>query len=354
MMLLLFLSLSFICFSDSMVLKDNRSFPSVWVDQYQNGQFSIRTIESGQASQNAFPVQENQVHSINCGPIGEMPPVSGRKANLYMQNGQSFNGVTILSYSSADQGPGQFNIRQAGAGADDPAYPVKTSTISRIEFGTPWQPPGSARQTPAQAPPGTVPGQQGMQTPVSQGAQAFQPTPGEPSQQALPETGSVQDDRLFSVMEKMEENLEEEMEKARSEKIRRKKMTPFQKFMDKFADWLITTGITAAIGGLVVFMILKHMNEDVTFGKAYLVGIILAVVPGLLANVAWFVPLCCFSLILWILIWYYTARTILMAMLDIKKSTAFTIIVIYILMKIAILFAVIFFRTGQLLWSAFG
>ncbi len=319
-------------FADSLSMSDNRPFPLVQVDSWSapqegagEGTFQIRMSENGVVGAQAYPVLESAVQWIDFSPPSNILE-KGRRADMTMTENRSFPGVTVLRFEKAAAGS-QFLIRPAGADASAQGYPVAAKEIILLNF---QQTPAAGTQTPVSMP-GMIPG-------ISDR--------GVPGESAEAE-GAIEDpmgtaDRVLNQIEA----------KVEEQEVREKKKTPMQKLMARLKEWLISVAISALIGGLVVYYVCKNSQDEVPFGKAYLVGLALATIPSLLATACLFVPLCCLSLILAIVVWYYSALTIIQTLIDVKKNTATTIIIVYIIMEIIVKVAVFFIMTGAFLLSA--
>lgn len=312
-------------FCDSMTLSDNRNYPQVRVDSFSAGtpaaSFQIRMITDGRVNDQAFPVPESQIQKIQFNPPNMDASQSiGRQANLVFSDGRRFDGVTVVSFELSPQG-GTFMIRQAGAPVTDQAYPVQDSLIAEIQFTGESQVAASPTQDMSSLMPGHI---------------ATIPT-STPEGYEESEGPGVVDARFDKILDNMEKNLD-----AREEELSRRGAG--EKMLGNLKIWLISMLISASVGGIVVFLIMKNKGEPVTWGKALLTGLLLATVPGLALKICLYIPICCFNLIVGIMAWFYTARTISMSVLDIQSPTATTIVIVwfifYILVWIMVAFAI--------------
>ncbi|MBN1899739.1 hypothetical protein JW926_00270 [Candidatus Sumerlaeota bacterium] len=319
-------------FCDSMTMKDNRSYPRVQVDSIVAGtsglSFNIRMITDGRVEDQAYPVQESQIQKIQFNPAGADPAQTmGRSANLVFSDGRRFDGVTLVTFEMTPE-ESIFTVRQAGSSVADQAYPVPCSTIAEIQLLSGSQPTPSPTDDLSALMPGFV-ASVATPTPVSE-------------EEKEPEEPGVVDDRLDQIMEKMEKNIEKQEEKE-------SRKTAGQKLMDNLTIWLITTLISASLGGIVVFLVMKNKGEPVTWGKALLTGVLLAIIPGLVFKVCVFFAFGCFTFILAIMAWFYTARTIAMSVLDIQSPTATTIVIVWFFFYIVVMIGVAFAIAGTML-----
>gem|GEM_PF-6861551 len=334
-------------FCDSLIMTGGQSYPQVQVDSFSfvapSGTFQIKAVTNGVLGETAFPVQENQVQTITFGPLNvDSSQHNGRIGNMTLSDGRSFPGVTIINFQFANQ-QGSFAIRQAGAAPTDQAFAVPSATVSQIQFAS----------TPS-APVSTTPPPSPTEDISSLMPGAITPKPTET--RVAPKAGEIKDKRfdkfmskLENTMEKVEKEAEKEREKAIEERQQRQSLSGTQKTLRNFGNWLISVIITASIGGFVVFQVMKYKGEAVTWKKAFLTGILLATIPKFLLVACLYIPLCCLSLILGIVVWFLAARTILMTVLDVGKSTAVSIIIVWICLEILIGVAIFFLHLGAFL-----
>lgn len=320
-------------FCDSMTMSDNRNYPQVRVDSFSAGapdaSFQVRIITDGQVGAEAFPVPESQTQKIQFNPPNMDDSQSqGRPANLVFSDGRRFDGITVVSFELSPQG-GSFMIRQTGAAITNQTYPVQSSLIAEIQFigDSPVAP--SPTQDLSALMPGHI---------------AIIPTP-TPRQEDDPEGPGIIDARFDKIMG----NVEDEMERQEEAQEEWSRKGAGEKLMGNLTIWLITTLVSASIGGIVVFLVMKNKGEPVTWGKAFLTGILLATIPGLILKACLFIPICCFNLIIGIMGWFYTARTISMSVLDIKSPTATTIVIVWFIFYILVMIGVAFVVAGAAL-----
>jgi len=317
-------------FSDSLLMKDGRNFPQVVVNDFvtgaPSGAFQIRMVTNAQLSRESYPVSEAEVQKIQFNPEGADASQSlGRTANLALTDGRKFDGVTVVSYEVSGEGA-VFQIRQSGAAPNAPAYPVKSAGVSQIQFPPTAQP----SPTPADDLSALMPG--------SARTEATE-TPG-PTTTGTPAT------ELERKMMKVMSNVEQEMKEKEKEQQEWRSLSGSQRMLKNLWNWLVSVLVSASIGGLVVYKTMNYKGEPVTWKKAFLTGILLATIPKFLLIACLYVPLCCLSLILGIVVWFLACRTIIMAVLDVQKPTAVTIIIVWFCLEVFIGIAIFFLKLG--------
>ena len=335
--LLPFILLSFLyaVMADSLVMTDGRSFPQVQVDSFVSGDplgsFSIRMIENNQVGAQSYPLKEEQVSKIDFSPpVAAVAAEKGRTATLALADGRRFEGVTVISFEKTPEG-GKFVVRPTGSTS---AFPVISSTVSTLQLGT--APPGPP---PTQTPFG---GLTGLTTPQQTPFVATAPRD---------EQLKVVDQRGMEMLDQMEKKMdrysEKKMKEAKRKRITWKRKTPVQKMLSNLWNIVVNILIATVIGSIVVYKCVKTEDPNITFQKALLTGVLLATIPKFLFMGCMYIPICCVNLIVGIIVWYYAARTIIMAMVDVSKSRARTIIILFILMEIAVAIAVGFIFFGM-------
>ena len=316
---------------DSLIMKDGRNFPGVVVDDFMSGTpsgtFRIRMVTNGQLSQESYPVSEAEVQKIQFNPEGADASQSlGRTANLMLTDGRKFESVTVVSYEISGE-DGVFQIRQAGAAPKVPTYSVKRSGVSQIQFAPAPQP----FPTPADDLSALMPG-----SAITEATE----TPG-PTTTGTPAT------EIERKMLKVMSNVEQEMKEKEKVQQEWRSLSGSQRMLRNLWNWLVSVLVSASIGGFVVYKTMNYKGEPVTWKKAFLTGILLATIPKLfLAACIFLLPICCFGLILGIVVWFLACRTIIMAVLDVQKPTAVTIIIVWFCLELFIGIAIFFLKLG--------
>jgi len=323
---------------DSLIMTDGRSFPEIQVDSFSTasgaGGFSMRMITGGQISPDAYPVSEDQIKSIDFFPRGASAGQNiGRPANLALTDGKRFEGVTVVKYEKIPQG-GMFVILPPGTPPGGTSYPVMSNTISNLQMSA-----AAATSFPPSAPVETAPA-------PSEGLAGMIPVEPAPTQImpgiAAPPSERAPEDRMSRMMDRLEDSMEEQLEEESTQ-------TRVQRTMKNIWNWILGTIISACIGGFVVWMSLKEARDDVSFGKALLTGVLLAIFPKILFVGCLYIPICCVNLIVGGVVWFYTAKTIIMTVLDVKPNIATSIIIFYVIMEIVIAVGITFLKAGVLI-----
>jgi len=337
------------------------------------GEFSIRLATGGKIAEQSFPVSEDKVISIEFKALAPAAaPSSGRTANLLMGHGGKYDGVAVVKYEKKD-GAGVFTIRTAGAPPDSTGYPVMSSHISKLQFTE-----VSAAATPATTPPETsgvsqpsVP-TQSVAPPPSEDAvyPGFAPTravpiqPGTPAHTATP-TPAMGENRpgappaFLSTVNNTSQT--EPVETRRSSPNFESRGTMGRQAVDENRFFglgkmmnttsgrilleVIIRSILAIINGFIVLLSVRAAGEPISFFKAILTGFLISVVGWLVWTLCMLIPICLVNLFIYVVFWFFTARAIIMGMVEVleEKATSIviTIIVLNIVVKIGIAFLIV-------------
>jgi hypothetical protein len=323
-----------------MEMVGGKSFPEVCVDSFSVGypesEFSIRLATEGKIAEQSFPVSENNVISIDFKALAPAAaPSSGRTANLLMGHGGKFDGVVVVKYEKKD-GAGVFTMRTAGAPPDSAGYPVMSSHISKLQFAD-----VSAAIAPAVAPAGTL-----VNTPTPPPAMgenlpgappAFLTTTDNGSQEEPSDTRrrpsgflsrkttertSVDDNRLFGLGKMMSTT------------------------SGRILLEVIIRAILAIINGFVVLLSVRAAGEPISFPKALLTGFLISIVGGLVWKLCMLIPICLVNLFIAIVAWFFTARAIIMGMVEVMEGKATAIVITIIVLNIVVWVGIMFLIVG--------
>ena len=127
--------------ADVMTFADGRRFDSVSVDSFTNingrGIFQVRAVTDGVAAVETKPVEASRVASIEFhAPAASGQPSAGRRGILFMAGGEELESVWVERFGAESAGPG-FRVRQTGLDAGSPALPLAMANIARIYLGPP-------------------------------------------------------------------------------------------------------------------------------------------------------------------------------------------------------------------------
>ncbi|MCX6998791.1 MAG: hypothetical protein NT106_00600 [Candidatus Sumerlaeota bacterium] len=356
-------------FSDSMEMAGGKSFPEVCVDSFSGGsptgEFSIRLVTGGKIAEQSFPVSEDNVISIEFKALAPAAaPSSGRTASLLMGHGGKYDGVAVVKYENKD-GAGVFTIRTAGAPPDSTGYPVMSYKISKLQFTE-----VSAAATPAVTPAGTsgvsppsVPTQSVAPPPPEDALlPGFKPTPAVPIQPGTPAhtatpTPAMGESRpgappAFLSTGNNASSQTEPAETRRSSPNVESRDTTGRQAVDENRFFglakmmstksgrillnIITWSILAIINGFIVFLSVRAAGEPISFPKAILIGFLISIVGGLVWKLCMLIPICLVNLFIAIVVWFFTARAIIMGMVEVLEEKATAIVITIIVLNIAL------------------
>jgi hypothetical protein len=368
-------------FSDSMEMAGGKSFPEVCVDSFSGGspagEFSIRLATGGKIAEQSFPVSENKVISIEFKALAPAAALSsGRTASLLMGHGGKYDGVTVVKYEKKD-GAGVFTIRTAGAPPDSTGYPVMSSKVSKLQFTE-----VSAAATPTVTPAGTsgvsqssVP-TQSVAPPPSEDAllPGFKPTPAAPIQPGTPahtatptpatgesrpgappaflSTGNNASQTEPAETRRSSPNFESRDTTGR-QAVDENRFFGLGKLMStksgRILIDIIIRSILAIINGFIVFLSVRAAGEPISFPKAILTGFLISLVGGLVWKLCMLIPICLVNLFIAIVVWFFTARAIIMGMVEVLEEKATAIVITIIVLNIVVWVGIMFLLVGATL-----
>ena len=326
--------------ADSLVMGNNQSFPSVIVDSYScdssgAGSFAVRMLQNGQISDQAYGVPASDVHSIT---FISSDGTSGCPADMVMTHGGAFENVTVLGYEHSGE-KGVFRIREAGKDESQSAFPVDHDKIQSISF---------KREEPSQTP--YIP-EQTRVAPVEQTQpsaatpQATQPqqTPQESDPLAMLKQAQERDAAREKEQEQKNfftdyEETEEEREARRQWERNMERASAFAEFgsspVGRVIIFLVTRLILAVLEGIIVWLSVKSADETVPIPKAMLTGLLLSIFPGLLMRLCFMIPVPFFNFMAGLAVWYYSARAIIMGMVEVLEDKATQILIYCVIFEI--------------------
>ncbi|MCB2156005.1 hypothetical protein KQI84_14080 [bacterium] len=127
--------------ADVMTLTDGRQFDSVWVDSFTNvngrGHFMVRTIADGMASAEPNLVEADRVASVHFRqPAASGQPAGGRRGILFMTSGEELPLVWVEQFQR-DGAAASFRVRQTAVDAGSSALPLAVANVARVYLGPP-------------------------------------------------------------------------------------------------------------------------------------------------------------------------------------------------------------------------
>lgn len=318
--------------ADVMTMRDGRVHSPVRIDSYSNEPGSVilmvRTMENGTPSEAAHPVPLIDVSRIEFRtPEDSAATPQGREATMVLTNGDTYPGVTVVGAAPSAQGM-QFYVRAAETPPGGQSSPVFAANIHQLDFT------GQLAQQ--------------MATPT--------PSP-------TPEFGSETDESWDDSEEYSEEDYGsgEEFSWDEFDSGEDPGMTAM---MDKMAGGvgvgvMILVFAASLIIGSIVYWILvmvaaKTFNvTDFSWLKGYGTAWMLMIAPPIAANIVMFIGqfipfLGCTFCFMALFAWYFTARAIVMGMMEVDESEAFWIILFMILLYVAIIFVLIMITGASL------
>ena len=304
------------------------------------GEFSIRLATGGKIAEQSFPVSEDKVISIEFKALAPAAaPSSGRTASLLMGHGGKYDGVAVVKYEKKD-GAGVFTIRTAGAPPDSTGYPVMSSKVSKLQFTE-----VSAAATPAMTPAGT-PAHSPTPTPAT-----GEIRPGAPP--AFLSTGNNASSQTEPAETRRRQSGFESRDTTGRQAVDENRFFGLGKMMSTKSGRIlldvIIRSILAIINGFIVFLSIRAAGEPISFPKALLIGFLISIVGGLVWKLCMLIPICLVNLFIAIVAWFFTARAIIMGMVEVLEEKATAIVITIIVLNIVVWVGIMFLLVGGML-----
>jgi hypothetical protein len=109
---------------------------------------------------------------------------------------------------------------------------------------------------------------------------------------------------------------------------------------------VIIRSILAIINGFIVFLSVRAAGEPISFPKALLTGFLISIVGGLVWKLCMMIPICLVNLFIAIVAWFFTARAIVMGMVEVLEEKASAIVITIIVLNIVVWVGIMFLLVG--------
>jgi len=278
-----------------------------------------------------------------------------------------------VKYEKKD-GAGVFTIRTAGAAPDSIGYPVMSAKISKLQFTE-----VIAEATSAVTPVGTsgisqppVPTQSVAPPPSGEAVlPGFAPTqavptqPGTPAHTATP-TPAMGENRpgappaFLTNLNNVQQTEHSETgsppsgfasrETTEGQAVDENRLFGLGRMMSTRSGRIllevIIRSILAIINGFIVLLSVRAAGEPISFPKAILTGILISIAGELIWIVCMLIPICLVNFFIYLIAWFFTARAIIMGMVEVMEEKATTIVITIIVLNIVVKLGIIFLIAG--------
>jgi hypothetical protein len=296
-------------FCDSVEMMNGKSFPVVETLSFEvtenTGTFSMK-IASGEK---IYPVKAATVKSINF--------AKGKNVTVELKDGRIFDNARLLEYKN-EAGTVVFNVSNVRGFPEDKIFPLKIELVTRIEFIS-----GETQASPALNTEDQIP-EESSELPALITENQSPEDSSELPMLVSGETGEAED---YSDEYNYEEYYYKEEDFGKKKSLLSIIAGSLLKVFLQFVFAMI-------VGGLLIKHLAGKEGGGVPFGKAVLTAFLLAVFPPLLAILVLFIPFLPFKFIPATAVWYFSARAIVMGMLEVLESEASSILGSYVVIII--------------------